>query len=80
MGDDDRSGFVLYGGIENFSWMYQRLIERTDTDDMRVDHPAGTIEGEHQEVLFVLMVVRFQIAIDTASIADDGIVYDTVVA
>ena len=57
MCDNDRCCFVLDGRIKHFSWVYKTLVERTDTDSVGVDDPAGTIEGDSDEVFPVEMMI-----------------------
>ena len=80
MGNDDCGGSVSYRRIEDFSGMHHTLVEGTDTDDMRINDSAGTIEGKSEKVLFVLMAILPKIIVNSCGIGDNGIVFDAVVA
>ena len=80
MCDNDRSSFVLYGRIEDFPGVHQRLVECSDTDDMRIDNPAGTIECDSKKVFSVEMAIDFQIIIGISGVANNGVAFDTAVA
>jgi len=77
--DDDRGGSVLYGRIEDLSWVNQGLIEGADADDVGMDNPVGTIEGEGEEVFPLEIPVCLEVLIGTVGMGDDGIVSDLIV-
>ena len=79
MCDNDRCCFVLDGRIKYFSWMYQTLIECTDTDSVGVDNPAGAVKGDSDEVFPVEMMIFVQMIIGSACSCNDWVFSDVVV-
>ncbi len=77
---DDSSGSVLNGRIKNFSWVNQALVECPDADSMGIDDPAGTIEGDSDEVFPVEMMILMQMLIDSACSCNDRILFDAMIA
>ena len=78
--DNDGNGFVLNGRIKHFSWVYQTLIECTDTDSMRTNNSTSTIESDGDEVFTVEMMILFEMIISFACSCYDGVFSDTVIA
>jgi hypothetical protein len=78
--NNDRSSLILDGRIKYFSWMYQRLVECSDTDDMGIDDSASTIKGDGYKVFSVEIMILIQILIGSACICYDGILSNTLIA
>ena len=79
MCDNDRRRSILNGRIKNLPWVHQTLIECADTDNMGIDHSAGTVKRDGDEVLSVLMTIGFEMVIGTACIGDNGVIlYPTI--
>ena len=60
--------------------MHKALIDRTNTDDVGINHSAGTVKGNGYEMLSILMMIGFEMFVGRAGSCNDRVLYDPLIA